>query len=104
MSGYDGFGGDCLAAIQGSSMGIASSGTIDRIKTILRRDLKLGQSAVIEDSMPLVGGDLDLDSLDMLLLITSVEKEFGVKIANGSVGREAFRTVESLAEFIDTQR
>jgi acyl carrier protein len=82
----------------------ASAATLDRIKLILRRDLKLGDGAVIADTMPLVGGDMDLDSLDMLLLVTSVEKEFGIKIASGSIGREVFRTVETLAKFIDAQR
>jgi acyl carrier protein len=77
--------------------------TVDRIKSILRRDLKLGAGAVIADSMPLFGGDMDLDSLDMLLLITSVEKEFGVKVTNGTIGREVFKTVETLAAFIDGQ-
>jgi acyl carrier protein len=82
----------------------ASAATLDRIKLILRRDLKLGEKAVIADTMPLVGGDLDLDSLDMLLLVTSVEKEFGIKIASASIGREVFKTVETLACFIDSQR
>ena len=84
-------------------MSSASIGTIDRIKVILRRDLKLGESAQIADSMPLAGGDLDLDSLDLLLLVTSVEKEFGVKMVAGNPAREAFRTVETLARFIDAQ-
>lgn len=77
--------------------------TVERIKSILRRDLKLGEEAKIGDDMPLVGGEFDLDSLDMLLLVTSVEKEFDVKIANGSIGREAFRSVRSLAEFVDAR-
>ncbi len=78
--------------------------TIERIKTILRRDLKLGAAAAISDDMPLVGGELDLDSLDMLLLVTSVEKEFGIKIASGSIGREVFQSVGTLAQFIVNQR
>ncbi len=82
--------------------GPVSTGTVERIKTILRRDLKLGADARIADDMPLIGGEFDLDSLDMLLLVTSVEKEFGVKIANGSIGREAFASVRSLSEFVDT--
>lgn len=81
----------------------ASPATIERIKNILRRDLKLGATAVIADTMPLAGGEMDLDSLDLLLLITSVEKEFGVKVANGTIGREVFRSVETLARFIDAQ-
>src|SRR4051812_35825182 len=53
--------------------------TLERIKTIFRRDLKLGPDIPIADDMPFFGGDVDLDSLDMLLLVTSIEKEFGIK-------------------------
>ena len=72
----------------------------DRIKTVLRRDLKLGADAVVSDDTPLIGGDFDLDSLDVLMVVTSVEKEFGIKIPNESIGRDAFQTVESLARFV----
>ena len=54
--------------------------TVERVKALLRCDLKLGQDAVLEDETPLMGGEYDLDSLDVLLLVTSVEKEFGIKI------------------------
>lgn len=74
--------------------------TLARIKQILRNDLKLGADAAIPDDMPLAGGDFDLDSLDMLLLVTSLEKEFGIKISDGSMGREAFASVATLAAFI----
>ncbi len=76
--------------------------TIERIKVILRRDLKLGDDAAIADDMPLAGGEFDLDSLDMLLLITSLEKAFGVKIVEGSITREAFASVRTLAAFIES--
>jgi len=58
-------------------VGVRRASTGDRIKRILRRDLKLPEDARIEDGMPLLGGQFDLDSLDILLLVTSVEKEFG---------------------------
>jgi 3-hydroxyacyl-[acyl-carrier-protein] dehydratase len=73
---------------------------LERLKLILRRDLKLGADARIADDMPFFGGDIDLDSLDMLLLVTSVEREFGVKIPNEAVGRTVFQSVTSLANYI----
>jgi 3-hydroxyacyl-[acyl-carrier-protein] dehydratase len=73
---------------------------VERLKVILRRDLKLGPQAPIADDMPFFGSDLDLDSLDMLLLVTSVEKEFGVKIPNEAVGRTVFESVTTLAKFV----
>lgn len=79
----------------------ARTETLDQLKAIIRRDLNLGADETIADEMPLVGGDLDLDSLDVLMLVTSVEKQFKVKIANQNLGREAFETVATLAAFIE---
>jgi acyl carrier protein len=53
--------------------------------------------------MPLMGGEYDLDSLDVLLVVTNIEKEFGIKIADRQVGRQAFATVATLAAFVDEQ-
>ncbi len=75
--------------------------TSERIKALLRRDLKLGADAEVHDDTPLTGGDFDLDSLDVLLLVTSVEKEFGIKIPNEAVSQEAFATVLTLARFVE---
>lgn len=74
-----------------------------RIRTILRRDLKLGAAAELLDSMPLMGGNLDLDSLDVLLLITNIEKEFGIKIASQEIGRQAFESVGGLIQFMESK-
>src|SRR3954471_6100806 len=76
------------------------AGLLEQVKTILRRDLKLGASAHIPDDMPLIGGEMDLDSLDILLLVSSIEKHFGIKIPNEVVGRWAFQNVATLAKFV----
>ena len=80
----------------------APGATVERLKTVLRRDLKLGSDVSISNDMPLAGGEYDLDSLDMLLLLTSIEKEFGIRITDGAVGREVFASVATLAAFIDS--
>src|SRR5436305_8397818 len=77
---------------------------LQEIKGILRRDLKLGPEANIRDDMPLVGGDMDLDSLDILLLVSSIEKHFKIKIPNEVVGRAAFADVVTLAKFVQDNR
>src|SRR3954469_1201913 len=73
---------------------------LEELKTILRRDLKLAADARIADDMPLIGGDLDLDSLDILLVVSSVEKHFKIKIPNEVVGRWVFQNVSTLAKFV----
>lgn len=77
---------------------------LNQIKTILRRDLKLGPDAVIADDMPFFGADVDLDSLDMLLLVTSLEKQFAIKVPNEAVGREVFQNVSTLTRYVQQQK
>jgi len=78
-----------------------SDETLARVKTVLRACLKVDAQASFSDAMPLVGGEYDLDSLDILLIVTELEKEFGVKIHEGSMGKAAFTNVETLATFIE---
>ncbi len=73
---------------------------LEQIKTILRRDLKLGLTTPIADDMPLVGGEMDLDSLDILLLVSSIEKQFGFKIPSEAVGRWVFQNVATIAKYV----
>lgn len=75
--------------------------TVERIKEILRRDLRLGDGEPIADDAPLVGSDLDLDSLDILLLVSSIEKSFGLRIPNDELDRGAFESVTSLSAFVE---
>lgn len=77
---------------------------LEQIKTILRRDLKLGAAAQIADDMPLVGGEMDLDSLDILLLVSSIEKQFGFKIPSEAVGRWVFQNVATIARYVQDNR
>src|SRR5438128_2925331 len=79
----------------------SSTDILDRLLLILRRDLKLGPDAQIPPDMPFFGGEFDLDSLDILLLVTSVEKEFGVKIPSSAVGKEVFQNVTTLSRYIE---
>jgi len=82
----------------------ATPETLDRIRTILRSSLKLDSGAEIGDEMPLIGGEYDLDSLDVLLVITTIEKEFGVRIREGVMDRSSFATLGSLADFVEKLR
>jgi len=77
---------------------------LEHVKAIVRRDLKLGAAARISDDMPFFGGDVDMDSLDILLLVTSLEKEFGIKVPNAAVGRQVFENVMTLASFVQEQK
>jgi 3-hydroxyacyl-[acyl-carrier-protein] dehydratase len=77
--------------------------TLEQIKLLLRRDLRLGPDISIPDDMPFVGTEADFDSLDILLLLTSIEKQFKVKIPSEAVGKEVFRNVSTLAAYVERE-
>lgn len=58
----------------------------------------------IGDEMPLFKTGLGLDSIDALELTLSVEKEYGVKVVNSEQALQAFKSVATLANFIEQHR
>jgi 3-hydroxyacyl-[acyl-carrier-protein] dehydratase len=72
-----------------------------RVVEILRRDLKLGSDIQLTDDMPLFESAADLDSLDMLLLVSSIEREFGFRIPSEAVGESVFRSVATLSAYVE---
>ncbi len=75
-----------------------------RVKDILRRDLKLGPDLAMPDDMPLFHGPIDIDSLDLLLVVASLERELAVKIPSEAVGEAMFRSVDTLARYVHDHR
>ncbi len=55
----------------------------------------------IREDEPLFGGDLEIDSIDVLELVMMVEQDYGILIDNRELGEKVFRTVRTLAEYID---
>src|SRR3954468_24806354 len=78
-----------------------TSETLGRVTKIIRRDLKLGDDVPVTEAMPFFGGEADIDSLDILLLLSSIEKEFGLRIPSEAVGREVFANVGTLVSYIE---
>jgi acyl carrier protein len=48
----------------------------------------------------LVGGDLGIDSIDVLEMVIMIVKDYGVKIDNRELGEKVFATLRTLAEYI----
>ncbi|MBP5778164.1 MAG: acyl carrier protein [Prevotella sp.] len=62
------------------------------------------QPEEIEDDAPLFGSGLGLDSIDALELIVMMEKNYGIKIKDPSAGKEIFKSIKSMAEFVQANR
>ena len=59
----------------------------------------------IETDAPLFGEDgLGLDSIDALELIVLVEKKYGIRLADPSEGKAIFKTMGTLAEYVQQHR
>ena len=59
----------------------------------------------IDTDAPLFGEDgLGLDSIDALELIVLMEKRYGIKLASPAEGKAIFKTVRTIAEFVNENR
>lgn len=63
-------------------------------------DLTDVQPGEIETDAPLVGGDLGIDSIDVLEMVMMIEKDYGVRIDNRELGAKVFASLRTLAAYI----
>lgn len=60
--------------------------------------------ADIDDNAPLFGDGLGLDSIDALELIVLMEKNYGIKLQDPKQGKEVFKSVVVMADYISKNR
>lgn len=79
---------------------------IEELKALIIKNLKLEDitSSDIESSAPLFGSGLGLDSIDALELVVGLEKTYGIRIPDEDVGKEAFASVDALADYVIKSR
>jgi acyl carrier protein len=58
----------------------------------------------IENSTSLFGEGLGFDSIDVLELVLELERRFGVAITDVETGQRVLRSVDTIADFIVTER
>jgi acyl carrier protein len=54
----------------------------------------------IKHDEQLVGGNLGIDSIDVLEMVIMIEKDYGIKIDSRELGVKVFATLSTLAEYI----
>ncbi len=54
----------------------------------------------IDENAQLVGGELGIDSIDVLEMVVMVEKDYGVVINNKEIGEKVFSTLAALSNYI----
>ncbi len=58
----------------------------------------------IDENDALFGEGLGLDSIDALELIVLLEKKYGIKLASPAEGKEIFKSVATIADFVSKNR
>ena len=58
----------------------------------------------IDENAPLFGEGLGLDSIDALELIVLMEKNFGIKLQDPNQGKEIFKSIVTMAEYVQKNR
>jgi len=79
---------------------------IEELKQKIIKALNL--EGMTPDDIPtddaLFGEGLGLDSIDALELIVLLEKDYGIKLANPSEGKAIFKSVRTMAEYVQAHR
>ena len=78
----------------------------DKLKTQIIEALNLEDMTIsdIDTEAPLFGSGLGLDSIDALELIVLLEREYGIKLTNPAEGKEIFRSVATIADYVSKNR
>ena len=72
-----------------------------KIKQITLLNLQDLTSENFDADAQLVGGELGIDSIDVLEMVVMVEKDYGIVINNQEVGQQVFSSLRSLATYIE---
>jgi len=57
-----------------------------------------------DEKAQLVGGELGIDSIDVLEMVVMVEKDYGIIINSQEVGEKVFSSLAALADYIRTNQ
>ena len=72
----------------------------DKVKSLIAQQLGISESDITEDSS--LVNDLGADSLDIVQMLISMEKEFGIVFDDSEI--KNIKTVGDAVKFIDTHK
>ena len=70
----------------------------EKIKNMISENLRIPEN-MLDDEAELFGGDIGLDSVDSLEIISGIDDLFGVDMTG--VDREHFQTINALASYVE---
>ena len=70
----------------------------EKIKNMISENLRIPEN-MLDDDAELFGGDIGLDSVDSLEIISGIDDLFGVDMTG--VDREHFQTINAMASYVE---
>ena len=70
----------------------------EKIKNMISENLRIPEN-MLDDDAELFGGDIGLDSVDSLEIISGIDDLFGIDMTG--VDREHFQTINALASYVE---
>ena len=79
--------------------------TKQQLKQIIIQGLRIKDRTPesLNDDEPLLGGDLGIDSIDILQLILEIERHFGIKLVDGEFDQSTWSTINTLAASVESK-
>lgn len=77
----------------------------EQLKPIILNSLRITDLAPddLRDDQPLLSGQLEIDSIDILQLIVEIERHFGIKLVQGNFNQKYFESIDALAAIIESK-
>ncbi len=77
----------------------------EQLKLIILKGLRITDLAPedLRDDQPLLGSDLEIDSIDILQLILEIERHFGIKLVSGKFDEKGWANISALAATIESK-
>lgn len=77
----------------------------EQLKPIILKSLRITDLTPedLRDDQPLLGGELDIDSIDILQLVLEIERHFGIKLVHANFDQKHLESVNVLAAIIESK-
>ena len=76
--------------------------TLNDVKTVLAQSLQLGARAdMLNEDSPLLGALPELDSMAVVMILTSLEEHFGFTVEDDEISADTFATLGTLTAFAE---
>jgi acyl carrier protein len=77
----------------------------EQLKPIILRSLRITDMTPedLRDDQPLLAGELEIDSVDILQLVLEIERHFGIKLVEANFDQKHFESLNTLASIIESK-